>query len=157
MKKIKKQMKETFLNVKLPEFDEQIFSKKGTYAYMGTEKKEGKKKFIWLGSVCTAVFCLLILGGVYFNNHYVIQNTNIKFLTLLGKTGTRIAETLKQHSFNNFLICTTLEECVKNLYDKAKHDNNSVIILSPASASYDMYKNFEERGTDFKTIIEQLN
>ncbi len=89
--------------------------------------------------------------------NYVIQNTNIKFLTLLGKTGTRIAETLKQHSFNNFLICTTLEECVKNLYDKAKHDNNSVIILSPASASYDMYKNFEERGTDFKTIIEQLN
>ena len=75
MKKIKKQMKETFLNVKLPEFDEQIFSKKGTYAYMGTEKKEGKKKFIWLGSVCTAVFCLLILGGVYFNNHYDIQNT----------------------------------------------------------------------------------
>ena len=88
--------------------------------------------------------------------NYVIQNTNIKFLTLLGKTGTRIAEILKQHSFNNFLICTTLEECVKNLYGRAKHDNNSVIILSPASASYDMYKNFEERGNDFKKIIEEL-
>ncbi len=75
MKPIKKQIKETFLNVKLPEFDEQILNKKGNTIYMGTEKKSRKKKFIWLGSVCTAVFCLLVLGGGYYNNHYVIQNT----------------------------------------------------------------------------------
>lgn len=74
MRKIKKQIKETFLDVKLPEFDDQILKKKGNAIYMETEKKSKNKKFIWLGSVCTAVFCLLILGGFYYNNHYVIQN-----------------------------------------------------------------------------------
>lgn len=74
MRKIKKQIKETFMDVKLPEFDDQILKKKGNTIYMETEKKSKNKKFIWLGSVCTAVFCLLILGGFYYNNHYVIQN-----------------------------------------------------------------------------------
>ena len=73
--KIKKQIKETFLDIKLPEFDNQILKKKGNTIYMETEKKSKNKKFVWLGSMCTAVFCLLILGGVYYNNYYVIKNT----------------------------------------------------------------------------------
>lgn len=74
MKKLKKQIKETFLDIKLPEFDNQILKKKGNAIYMETEKRSKNKKFIWLGSVCTAVFCLLILGSFYYNNHFVIQN-----------------------------------------------------------------------------------
>ena len=74
MKKLKKQIKETFLDIKLPEFDDQILKKKGNAIYMETEKRSKNKKFIWLGSVCTAVFCLLILGSFYYNNHFVIQN-----------------------------------------------------------------------------------
>ena len=74
MRKIKKQIKETFFDIKLPEFDNQILKKKGNTIYMETEKRSKNKKFIWLGSVCTAVFCLLILGSFYYNNHFVIQN-----------------------------------------------------------------------------------
>ena len=75
MKKMKKQIKETFLNVKLPEFDEQILNKKGNYVYMDNNVNKKKKTFIWLSSVCTAVFCLLIFGGFYYNNYIMIQNT----------------------------------------------------------------------------------
>ncbi len=87
---------------------------------------------------------------------YILDNKNIKFITLLGQTSKRISKELAENNFNNFLLCNTLEECVKNLYDKAKTDKNPVIILSPASASYDMYKNFEERGKHFKELIKNL-
>ncbi|MBC67264.1 MAG: hypothetical protein CML63_11310 [Rhodobacteraceae bacterium] len=34
--------------------------------------------------------------------------------------------------------------------------NGDIILLSPACASYDMYKNYEERGNEFKSIVENL-
>ncbi len=76
MRTVKKRIKEAFLNVKLPEFDEKILNKKGNAVYMNSNvEKKKNRKFVWLGSVCTAVFCLLILGGFYFNNYIMIQNT----------------------------------------------------------------------------------
>ena len=87
---------------------------------------------------------------------YIIKNDNIKFITLLGKTGDRIARTLSEHGFTKFIVYKTLRECIESLYNKAKDDKNSVIVLSPASASYDMYKNFEERGNDFKNIVSKI-
>lgn len=88
--------------------------------------------------------------------NYILNNQNIKFITLLGQTGKRISEELSKNNFNRFFLCSTLKNCVENLYTKAKNDKNSVVILSPASASYDMYKNFEERGNNFKNIIKNL-
>ena len=35
-------------------------------------------------------------------------------------------------------------------------ENGDIILLSPACASYDMYKNYEERGNEFKSIVENL-
>ena len=40
----------------------------------------------------------------------------------------------------------------KSAIEKAKQ-KNMTILLSPASASYDQYKNFEERGNEFKKLI----
>lgn len=74
MKKMKKQIKDAFLSIRLPEFNDQLLEKKGNYEYMETEKVH-KKRNIWIGSLCTAMFCILVLGGFYYNNHYVIQNT----------------------------------------------------------------------------------
>ena len=102
-----------------------------------------------------------ILGGFdrgqdYTNLAKNIISDNVKFITLLGQTAPRIAEALTKYGFNNFLICGTLKVCFETLYNRAKEDKNSVIILSPASPSYDMYKNFEERGNEFKNFIKEL-
>ncbi len=86
---------------------------------------------------------------------YIASNSNIKFLALIGQTGKRISESLAKSGFNNFKLCNTLDECVEKLYNAANNNKNSVIILSPASASYDMYKNFEERGKHFKDLINK--
>ena len=45
----------------------------------------------------------------------------------------------------------TLEEVVEVAYQVSKP--GEVVLFSPASTSFDMFKNFEERGTKFKEIV----
>lgn len=48
----------------------------------------------------------------------------------------------------------TLEEAIKELYASAQ--KNDVILLSPATSSFDQYPNYCERGKDFKAIVHRL-
>ena len=48
----------------------------------------------------------------------------------------------------------TLEEAVEKAKMEAKP--NQVVLFSPASASFDMFKNFEERGNKFKELVKNL-
>ena len=48
-----------------------------------------------------------------------------------------------------------IKETLKKIYNDKKNFKEKVTVLfSPASASYDKYKNFEERGNDFKKIVK---
>ena len=47
-----------------------------------------------------------------------------------------------------------MEEAVKFSYKLAK--DGDVVLLSPACASWDMYKSFEVRGNDFKENVNNL-
>ena len=51
--------------------------------------------------------------------------------------------------------CNTLEECVAKAREIA--NKNEVVLFSPASASFDMYKNFAERGEKFKNLVLELD
>ena len=49
---------------------------------------------------------------------------------------------------------STLKEIMKNLNNDIKNDNmKKVILFSPCAASFDQFKNFEERGKFFNKII----
>ncbi|MGN1081797.1 MAG: UDP-N-acetylmuramoyl-L-alanine--D-glutamate ligase, partial [Acutalibacteraceae bacterium] len=48
----------------------------------------------------------------------------------------------------------TLEDCVKRAASIAA--NGDIVTLSPACASFDRYKNFEERGNLFKEMVRAL-
>ena len=86
---------------------------------------------------------------------YILNNTNIKYLSLLGQTAERIKDELIKNNFLNFKKCESLEQCVEYLMEQSKNDKNSIIILSPASPSYDMFKNFEDRGNKFINLIKR--
>ena len=47
-----------------------------------------------------------------------------------------------------------MEQAVKNSYELAK--NGDIVSMSPASASFDMYKDFEARGNHFKQLVNEL-
>ena len=78
----------------------------------------------------------------------------IKNLVLLGGTKEKIAQTAKKHGYENFVFVDTLEEAVKESAKLAKP--GEVVLLSPACASWDMFKSYEERGTLFKKYVNEL-
>lgn len=78
---------------------------------------------------------------------------------MIGKTATKIKEAVeKEMKSQNKQIeiyeCDTLKETVEKAKEVAK--KGEIVLFSPASASFDMYKNFEERGDKFKLIVNSL-
>ena len=55
----------------------------------------------------------------------------------------------------NFKLCKTLENAIISIFNDTKNITKKkiTILFSPASASYDQFKNFEERGNHFKKLI----
>ena len=54
--------------------------------------------------------------------------------------------------FDNILRADTMESAI----DKAIELKPNNVLLSPACASFDMFKNFEERGNNFKELVKKL-
>ncbi|HEX3078075.1 MAG TPA: cyanophycin synthetase, partial [Lachnospiraceae bacterium] len=101
---------------------------------------------------------MLIGGGYDKESDYTewIQSFGgrVKQLVLIGQTREKIAQTAKECGFHDFVLADTFEEafdiCVKN----AKP--GEAVLLSPACASWGMFKNYEERGNVFKELVNRL-
>lgn len=82
-------------------------------------------------------------------------NGKVKALYLFGATKERFKDEVEIAGFKGETsVCNTLRECV----DKASTSavSGDIVLLSPASASWDMYKSFEERGDEFKELVMEL-
>lgn len=109
---------------------------------------------------------ILIAGGYDKNIPYDVLGrtlvTRVKLLVLIGQTAPKIEKALKDELARSgqadsipVIHCLSMEEAVRKAYENAV--KNDIIVLSPASASFDMYRNFEERGHIFKQIVNNLN
>ncbi len=101
---------------------------------------------------------ILIAGGLDKGNEFdeFINNFNnkVKELILLGETAIKIKDTAIKLGFKNIHIVENMKKAVEKSYELAKRGDN--VLLSPACASWDMYKSFEERGKDFKIAVNNL-
>ncbi|SHJ35281.1 UDP-N-acetylmuramoyl-L-alanine--D-glutamate ligase [Hespellia stercorisuis] len=75
-------------------------------------------------------------------------------LVLLGATREKIASTAKKLGFTDIVLADTFEEAVTLCAEGAKP--GEAVLLSPACASWGMFKNYEERGDKFKEIVNNL-
>lgn len=78
----------------------------------------------------------------------------IKYLVLLGQTKEKIAKTARDNGFTNIIIVDNLEEAVKASADNTNEGES--VLLSPACASWGMFRSYEERGNLFKDYVEKL-
>lgn len=78
----------------------------------------------------------------------------VKYLVLIGKTADAIALCAKQHGFYSIVKMDTLEEAVQFCYNNARPGD--AVLLSPACASWDMFKSYEQRGDMFKQYVKKL-
>lgn len=78
----------------------------------------------------------------------------VKCLVLLGATADKIEATARKAGFTNIIRVASLEEAVK--VSAAQVQSGEAVLLSPACASWDMFKSYEQRGTLFKEYVNQL-
>lgn len=95
---------------------------------------------------------LLILGGYERGQNFkelIPYLKNVKIILAIGENRERIKKELKDY---NVIVKETLKEAMENINDY----DVDIVLLSPSAASWDQYKKFEERGEDFKNIVNNL-
>ncbi len=78
----------------------------------------------------------------------------VKKLVLIGATREKIAECAHRLGFYDTVLADSFEEAVQICVDEAVPGD--AVLLSPACASWGMFKNYEERGDKFKELVNQL-
>ena len=100
---------------------------------------------------------VLIAGGLDRGNGFdelVPDLTSVSGIVLYGETKEKLQEAAKVAGVPVIEIVNTLEEATKKAYAISKEDD--IILLSPACASWDQFKNFEIRGDEFIQVVENL-
>ena len=106
---------------------------------------------------------VLILGGRDKTNnkdlpeiYEAINQENIKSVILIGESGHELAK-LYGYDDDRFILAETLEDAVKIAREEAeKLTNSPIVLMSPASASFDMFRDVYDRGDKYQEIIKSL-
>ncbi|MBO5176868.1 MAG: UDP-N-acetylmuramoyl-L-alanine--D-glutamate ligase [Lachnospiraceae bacterium] len=101
---------------------------------------------------------LLIGGGYDKNSEYeewiAAFEGKVKYLVLIGQTKEKIAETAKKMGMEAVVLMDSFEEAMEFCVSHA--EPGDAVLLSPACASWGMFKNYEERGCMFKDYVKGI-
>ncbi len=101
---------------------------------------------------------VMILGG--YDKHgdfaqlFSAFTPNIKAVIVLGATSAKIVQAAQQAGYENYIKASGFEDAILKAYSIAQE--GETVLLSPACASWDMFRDFEQRGEEFKRIVNEL-
>ena len=101
----------------------------------------------------------VLIGGGYdkkstYDEWVSLFPGKVRCLVLIGATADDIEKCAREHGFNDIARKDTLKEAVEYAYSVAQNGDN--VLLSPACASWDMFKSFEQRGELFVEYVNGL-
>jgi UDP-N-acetylmuramoylalanine--D-glutamate ligase len=106
---------------------------------------------------------VIIVGGVDkgadldgLARSFLMHKDEIRRIIVIGEVAGKLEKELKAHSLNNYDILKDVRmPQIVGRARQAAHSGDSVI-LSPGTSSFDMFKNFEDRGMQFKNAVNAL-
>lgn len=100
---------------------------------------------------------ILLAGGLDRGNDFdelVPYLDNVKAMVLYGETADKLELAAKKANVESVVKVKDLEDAVQEAYQRSEIDD--VILLSPACASWDQFRTFEERGDMFIDLVHRL-
>ena len=101
---------------------------------------------------------LLIAGGYDKHSEYDewIESFDgkVRYLVLIGQTRDKIAECAKKHGLTDIMYAEDMQEAVQVCASYA--NAGDYVLLSPACASWGMFKNYQQRWRIFKECVNNL-
>lgn len=121
------------------------------------DSKSTKPQTTIMALQCLNKPTVLIVGGSDKGNDFlglanaICHHPLIRSVVLTGKTQKKIRCALDQVGYKKYKTTPTLKSAIFEAISKAK--SGEAVLLSPACASFDEFKGFEERGDFFKSMI----
>lgn len=146
-----KDVLETFRGV--PHRLEYVDTVKGIVFYNDTEATNIKCTQIALSSFTKPI--ILFLGGLERGqdfNELKDYMREVKVIIGIGECRKRVKDFAESLGIECYIF-EHLKDSFKKVIEKAQKDD--IVLLSPASASWDQYKECEERGDEFKKLVEE--
>ncbi|WP_280769081.1 UDP-N-acetylmuramoyl-L-alanine--D-glutamate ligase [Salipaludibacillus daqingensis] len=101
---------------------------------------------------------VLIAGGLdrglSFDGLIPLLSEHVTSMITYGETKDKLSDVAKRAGVSEVMMVDSLEDATKKAYAHSKP--NDVILLSPACASWDQFKTFEERGNMFTTTFHNM-
>lgn len=135
---------------------EYVTEKRGVKFY---NDSKGTNPDAAIKGICAMNRPTFLIGGGYdkqseYDEWIESFDGRVKKLVLIGQTREKIAQCAMEHGFTDIVLCDTLEEAIDVCYQNAVPGD--AVLLSPACASWGMFKNYEERGRIFKEYVRAL-
>ena len=86
----------------------------------------------------------------------LIKDTpKIQTVVLMGESGHDIYKKYKEERIN-FILTESLKEAINTARNEAEKTEGSIVLMSPAAASFDMFENVYDRGAKYQKLINDL-
>ena len=100
---------------------------------------------------------VLICGGRNKNlalEQMVKPITTAKFTVIIGESAIPLSHALKRIGYSSFVIAHSMDEATR--VASAHAEQGDTVVLSPGGSSFDMFKDFADRGDQFKKSVWRL-
>ena len=102
---------------------------------------------------------VVIAGGVFKGDDVpplaqAVARNNVRALVLIGRSGPDIADAAREAGFGFVHLASSMQYAVQQAKSLALPGDT--VLLAPACASFDMFRDFEDRGDRFKAAVRDL-